>query len=133
MFTVLAHARERRVKDADLFAEMIVGRGICGRIGGACEMKTGVRPRGPYGVIGAAVTAHNRHAGQGGNIVAPRVVLLVQSHIRGSPAAWISLTGNCLRTISSLQRRWRISGDRGAQATRLRPCTGCAARCVPLS
>jgi 2-methylcitrate dehydratase PrpD len=51
----LAHAQEHRVSGADFLAAVVLGYEICGRIGGAYQMKTIVHPHGTYGVIGAAV------------------------------------------------------------------------------
>jgi 2-methylcitrate dehydratase PrpD len=51
----LAHAQEHGVSGADFLAAVILGYEICGRIGGAYQMKTIVQPHGTYGVIGAAV------------------------------------------------------------------------------
>ncbi len=51
----LAHAQEYGVSGVDFLTAVIVGYEICGRIGGAYQMKTIVQPHGTYGVIGAAV------------------------------------------------------------------------------
>ena len=51
----LAYAQEHRVAGADFLTAVILGYEICGRIGGAYQMKTSVQPHGTYGVIGAAI------------------------------------------------------------------------------
>ena len=51
----LAHAQEHGVSGADFLSAVIVAYEICGRIGGAYQMKTIVQPHGTYGVIGAAI------------------------------------------------------------------------------
>ncbi len=51
----LAHAQEHAVSGADFLAAAILGYEVCGRIGGAYQMKTIVQPHGTYGVIGAAI------------------------------------------------------------------------------
>ncbi|MDB5811791.1 MAG: MmgE/PrpD family protein [Betaproteobacteria bacterium] len=51
----LAFAQENGVSGADFLAAVILGYEICGRIGGAYQMKTIVQPHGTYGVIGAAI------------------------------------------------------------------------------
>jgi 2-methylcitrate dehydratase PrpD len=52
----LAHAQEYGLSGADILTAVALGYEICGRIGGAYNMKTIVQPHGTYGVIGAAVT-----------------------------------------------------------------------------
>ena len=51
----LAYAQEHGVSGADFLSAVVVAYEICGRIGGAYQMKTIVQPHGTYGVIGAAV------------------------------------------------------------------------------
>lgn len=51
----LAHAQENRLSGRDFLTAAALGYEICGRIGGAYDMKTIVQPHGTYGVIGAAV------------------------------------------------------------------------------
>ena len=51
----LAHAQEHGVSGADFLTAVMLGYEVCGRIGGAYQMKTIVQPHGTYGVIGAAV------------------------------------------------------------------------------
>src|SRR4051812_1292562 len=51
----LAYAQENGVAGVDFLAAVALGYEICGRIGGAYDMKTIVQPHGTYGVIGAAV------------------------------------------------------------------------------
>ena len=51
----LAHAQQHGVSGADFLAAVVLGYEVCGRIGGAYQMKTIVQPHGTYGVIGAAV------------------------------------------------------------------------------
>src|SRR3954471_9330286 len=51
----LAHAQENRLSGRDFLTAVALGYEICGRIGGAYDMKTIVQPHGTYGVIGAAV------------------------------------------------------------------------------
>jgi 2-methylcitrate dehydratase PrpD len=51
----LAHAQQFGASGSDFLTAVIIGYEICGRIGGAYQMKTIVQPHGTYGVIGAAV------------------------------------------------------------------------------
>ena len=51
----LAHAQHRAVSGADFLCAVVLGYEVCGRIGGAYQMKTIVQPHGTYGVIGAAI------------------------------------------------------------------------------
>jgi len=51
----LAHAQENRISGRDFLTAVALGYEVCGRIGGAYDMKTIVQPHGTYGVIGAAV------------------------------------------------------------------------------